>query len=188
MFHVATYTFIFHDLMGSGEGCWHQACPWFYSPVFFWHIVLADKLHAMVIVKYLSLQIVLGVFTLGCDCVAPNPNRPIEMQGIMLCFFYPDFVGFGPFCNTSHIFDFGNKFHQMELSDAVKKILRVVNRLSTGHQQVVNRSSHWSSKVVARCHQGHQVNIFSCHLGHQVSSAVVTLAVRKELQHHHLGS
>ena len=40
-------------------------------------------------------------------------------------------------------FDFGDKYCQMELSDVVKKISRVVNRLS-----------HWSSKVVTRCRQG----------------------------------
>ena len=45
-------------------------------------------------------------------------------------------------------FDIGNKYHQMELSDVVMKISRVVDR-----------SSHGSSKVVTRCCQGRRGGI-----------------------------
>jgi hypothetical protein len=62
-----------------------------------------------------------------------------------------------------------NKYGWMELSNVIKKILRVVNSLS-----------HGLSKIDTHCHQGHQGCIFA-YLGRQMSSAVVTLVIKQDL-------
>ena len=64
----------------------------------------------------------------------------------------------------------------MELSNVIKKILRVINSLS-----------HGLSKIDTHCHQGHQGSIFA-YLGCQMSSAVVTLVVKQDLPRCLLGS